>query len=356
VEHRAEIREITKSMLDLALARQKLAQRIAKVKGFSGFAIEDRKVEGTLSSEMINYARSLGLDSDLAAKILSILIEYSKIAQRREIFLPSIRSYLRASKISTVSIFGAGRMGGWFAGYFSEAGARVILFDENSKFAKKRARELGCRFTNDFKRAVKSNLLFVAVPISSTPSLIARISGGLESRSGPTRIIEISSVKTSLDNLQPKLDPRVKLFSIHPLFGPLANRFAENSLVQIGRDSGLIAGIFPHFRIFQMSIKDHDRLMATLLTIPHMHALSFAGVVSKKRIPKNIRSPSFDHLLELSRRILGESARVYYEIQASNPFAKSAISETSSSMRRLQSLLKNRRAFEKFFSEAKRSI
>jgi prephenate dehydrogenase/chorismate mutase len=355
-EHRAEILEITKSILDLGLARQKLAQRIAKVKGFSGFAIEDHKVEETLSSEMIKYARSLGLDSDLAAKIVSNLIEYSKIAQRKEIFLPSIKSYLRSSKISTVSIFGAGRMGGWFAGYFSEANARVILFDENRKFARKRARELGCTFTDDLERALRSNLLVVAVPIGSVPSLIARISGGLETRSGPTFIMEISSVKTGLRNVQSKLVPSVKLFSIHPLFGPLANRFAENSLVQIGQDSGFIAGIFPHFKIFEMNIRDHDKLMATLLTIPHMHALSFAGVVSKKKIPKNIHSPSFDHLLELSRRILGESARVYYEIQTSNPFAKRAIYETSASIRRLQSLLKNRRTFEKFFSDAKHSI
>ncbi len=355
--YRSEVREITKSILDLVVARQKLAQRIAAVKGSSGYAIENHRVEEKLSSEMVDYGKSQSLDRELALKIVDTLIEYSKIAQRREIYLPSIRSYLRDSKITTISIFGAGRMGRWFAKYFAEAGARVILFDKNSKLTKKAALELGCGHTNNFGRAVKSDLLVVAVPISSTGPLIVKLARQRGSNgNSPTRIVEISSVKSGLAKMQSKLGRNVKLYSIHPLFGPLVNRFAENSMVQVGRDSSFATGVFPHFRIFQMSIQDHDRLMATLLTIPHFHALSFAQEVSKRTIPNNIRSPSFDHLQKLSTRVLGESDKVYYEIQASNPFANRAIGDTINAMRSLQALLKNRNKFKKIFREMRRSI
>ena len=137
--------------------------------------------------------------------------------------------------------------------------------------------------------------------------------------------MEISSVKSELESSglfsKNALPKNLKLYSIHPLFGSIANPFAVNTLIQIGRDSGFVRGIFPHYRIFEMSVRDHDRLMATMLTLPHMHALSFADSVARKKIPEDIHGPSYDYLLELSKRMLRENERVYYEIQATNPYA-----------------------------------
>ena len=356
-KYRAEIHEITKSILDQILERQKLAETIAEVKAISGFAVEDHKIEDKLNAEMLKYARDSGLDSELAGKIVAELIEHSKIAQRKKIHLPAIREHLLSSRIECVSILGAGRMGGWFARYFIEAGARVLVFDKNSTIGKNKAKELNCEFTNDFRNAASSDLLVVAVPITSTPTLLLELAKVRSSDTKDrTRIMEISSVKSGISKIDPKIFRNVRFCSIHPLFGPTANPFAENSMVLIGRESAFVSNVFPHYRIFRMKTKEHDRLMATMLTEPHVHALSFADTVIGKKIPSDIHSPSFDYLLELSKRVLRESEQVYYEIQAANPFAAKALDETLSSMRKLQKLYRNRTAFKKFFNVTRRKL
>ena len=356
-KYRAEMLEITKSILDQILERQKLAETIAQVKAASGFSVENHMIEERLNSEMLRYARDSGLDNELAGRIVAELLDYSKIVQRRKIHLPAIKEYLRSSGIERVSIFGAGRMGGWFARYFGEAGTKVLIFDKNKGIGRKRAKELNCEFTNEFQDAADSDLLVVAVPITSTPTLLRELEKARSSdTTGRTRIMEISSVKSGIPKLNPRVSRNARLYSIHPLFGPTANSFAENSMVLIGDESTPVSNMFPHYRVFRMSAKEHDRLMATMLTVPHAHALSFADTVIRSKIPAEIHSPSFDYLLGLSKRVLRESELVYYEIQAANPFAGKAVNETIASMLKLQKLFKDRTAFKKFFDVTRRRL
>ncbi|HVB12857.1 MAG TPA: prephenate dehydrogenase/arogenate dehydrogenase family protein [Nitrososphaerales archaeon] len=357
-KYRDDVQEITRSILDLALARQNLTQHIADEKETSGADIENHAVEEKLSSEMTEYAKSSGLDQELARKIVENLIEYSKIAQRKKIYLKSIRAHLRSSKVKSVSIFGAGRMGGWFAKYFVDAGSKVLLFDDDKALARKRARELGCGYAKSFEEAAESDLIVIAIPIKATTEILGKLATYEKTTTATIRIMEISSVKSEIEKFFSKniLPNNLKVYSIHPLFGSIANAFAVNTLIEIGRDSGFVKAIFPHYRTFQMSAQNHDRLMATMLTLPHVHALSFANSVARKKIPRDIHGPSFDHLLELSKRVLRENERVYYEIQATNPFADRALVETLNSVRKLRKLMKDESTFKKFFKETGRVL
>ena len=357
------MQEVTRSILDLVSARQNLAQLIAQVKESSGAEVENHSVEERLSSEMIAYARSIGLDEHLANMIVLELIKYSKIAQRKKIYLNSIRTHLRTDKIKTVTIFGAGRMGGWFASYFIEAGAKVLLFDSHRRLSRSKARELGCEYAGSFEEAARADLVLIAVPIKATPREVRRlVRFSKENPNRKVRILEISSIKSEMENAgliqENKLPKNVALHSIHPLFGPTADPFSVNSLIQIGIKSPFVHGIFPQYQIFHMSVRNHDQLMSTMLTIPHAHALSFANLVvkRKKTIPENIGSPSFDHLLELSNKTLKENRDVYYEIQATNPYADRAITDTMGSIRKIRSLLRDKKAFRKFFDETGRAL
>jgi prephenate dehydrogenase/chorismate mutase len=356
------MRDLTRSVLDLTSARQNLAQLIAQVKQSSGAEVENHSVEEKLISEMVQYAKSIGLDEDLAKGIVSELIEYSKMAQRKKIYLDSIKEHLRSSNIRNVSIIGAGRMGGWFANYFIETDVNVLLFDANSRLSREKARKLGCGYAKTFEEAAQSDLAVVAVTIKATPNEIRKLARYRKENPGSTiRVLEISSIKSGLEKAgftRSKLPANVRLYSIHPLFGATANPFAVNSMIQIGNESDFVRGIFPHYKIFRMSARAHDRLMSTILTIPHAHALSFANSVSSRKntIPDDIGSSSFDHLLDLSRKTLKENADVYYEIQATNPYADKALSEVISSVSKLRSLLRDKSAFRKFFAETGRDI
>lgn len=355
------MRDVTRSILDLTSARQNLAQLIAQVKQTSGAEVENHSVEEKLISEMVEYGRKIGLDENLARKIVSELIDYSKIAQRKKIYLDSIKDYLLANNIRTVSIIGAGRMGGWFARYFLEVGANVTLYDSDSTLSRERAGKIGCKFTGSFNEAAQTDLVVIAIPIRATPREIKKILA--YRKNGPNKIVmlEISSIKSEVEKgglIRANLSRNVQLHSIHPMFGAGADPFAMNSLIQVGDGSDFLRGVFPHYKIFHMNAKNHDRLMSTILTMPHAHALSFADSVAhrKKTIPVGISSSSFDHLLELSRKALKESSDVYYEIQATNPYADRALGEMIGSLKKMRRLLKDKSAFRKFFTETGRAV
>ena len=254
-------------------------------------------------------------------------------------------------------------MGGWFASYFIEAGAKVLLFDANKHLSRSKAKESAAGTSGSFDEAARTDLAIVAVPIKATPREVRRlVRYSKENPEHGIRILEISSIKSEMENAGfisgNKLPDNVTLYSIHPLFGPMTNSFSVNSLIEIGDESPFVSGIFPHYKIFHMSVKNHDFLMSTMLTMPHAHALSFANSIArrKKMIPENIGSPSFDHLLELSRKTLKENRDVYYEIQATNPYADRALADTIGSVRKIRKLLRDKKSFRKFFDDTGRSL
>ncbi len=354
-KYRAEMRELTKSILDLALARQNVAELIARAKENSGVSVENQEVEKKLATEMTRYARQKGLDGELARKIVTDLIVHSKIVQRKKMFLGPIKEYLRGEGIRTASIYGAGRMGGWFASYFSEAGLAVSVYDEDPRLASKWERETGIGFAKNFDEATSADIHIVAVPIRETPKLIRKLA---KLKAGKVRILEVSSVKNGVRNLvsSGKLPRNIWLFSIHPLFGPSTNAFAENCMIDVSKKADFLRNVFPHYRIFRMSMEDHDRLMAYVLTLPHLLALIFADTVRSSKLPAKIHSPSFDHILELSKRLLAENERVYYEIQATNPYASHIFSDTIRSVEKLRRLVRDESSFENFFRQMRREL
>ncbi|MGI0090903.1 MAG: prephenate dehydrogenase/arogenate dehydrogenase family protein [Nitrososphaerales archaeon] len=365
--YREEMRDITRSILDLARARQNISRRIAEVKESAGQDIENHAVEEKLSSDMIHYARSLDIDEDLAKSVVEVLIDYSKVAQRKEIYLKSIKAHLRSNNIKTVSIIGAGRMGSWFANYFLETGTRVVLFDK-VRHDSTNARELVmgriCKYAKTFEDVTRSDLVIVSVPIKSTPGEIRKlVKYARENQQRTMKIIEISSVKNEMvrANLFKKstIPSNLEIYSIHPLFGPNANPYSVNSMISIKpTGQSFVNGLFPQYRMFRMDSQSHDKLMGTMLTLPHAHALAFADSIVKRseEIPEQISSPSFDYILDLAKRVLRESERVYYEILSTNPYSVKAIDETLGSMAKLRKLLRKGPEFQKFFREAKRAL
>jgi len=367
---REEIRELTKSILALSEARQTVSLEIAEIKKESGLSIENTQVERELLSSMSEYSNRIGLDAELGRKIVSSLIESSKIAQREIFHRKEIKSFLDSQKIRQVSIVGAGRMGSWFAQYFKHLDMPVLMYDENRSRAKKKTKEFHAEYASKLDDLVSSDLIVIAVPIAKTPGLIRELVEPLQtSGSKVSKIVEVSSVKSEMaragfiDGAPTKetLGCNVKLFSIHPLFGASADRFDKNAIVQVfPNDSTLIRGIFPHYNIVTLDWRAHDKLMGLFLTIPHALALVFADLVNTKSRVKGFNrgviTPSYEHMLRLSQRVLGENPEVYFDIQASNPFTDSALSEALSSVSKLRKLLNSRSEFVKFFNEAKRAL
>ncbi len=362
---REEIWRITKEILDLANARQKVSLQISRDKVLLGHSIANPEVEKKLLFESINYAKSVGLDENLARALALDLIKFSKIAQSTDVYKDRIKEFLASRKIMNVSIVGAGRMGAWFAKYFQELSVKVFFYDERLEKARDKAEELGVQYFETLEKVVKSDLVIVSVPISTTPKLIRQLSEWANGSSDALNIMEISSVKNEmgLSGLleERAMNEKIALYSVHPLFGSSSLPFEMNSIIQsFPKDTAFITGLFPHFTIVFLDWKEHDRLMGVFLTLPHTLALVFADVARSegKFFQKSLglNAPSYQHMLELSRKVLSEDPEIYFEIQASNPNSKSVLSDLKNSLLRMEKVLKSRSEYVEFFEKARHEI
>jgi prephenate dehydrogenase/chorismate mutase len=355
---------LTLSILKDVKKRQNLAREIARIKDSQGkLEIENIKVEGELKKTVDRYSEEIKLDSLLASKITDILLESSKIAQRREIYGKKIISFFKMRGIHSMSIVGAGRMGGWFARYFRCLGIQVYLFDKNSDFARKRALELDCSIARDVQSLLQSDLIVVAIPISETMSEIRKLLYGTNEGVQTKGIIEVSSIKGEISSQRIER-PRVPIISIHPLFGASAPLFARNMIAVIKPDNArdksglrLIKQIFPHYDVLQISAREHDKDMAVLLSLPHLFAIVFADVVSRNGFSKTrskLVTPSYSAMKEFATRTLSENPDVYFEIQAKNKFARGVIKNLADSLDRISHYLESddKAKFRELFQKA----
>jgi chorismate mutase/prephenate dehydrogenase len=359
---------VTKAIVKLVKKRQDLATKIAQIKNSTDIPIENLEVERKLKQNLIEYASKIRLDEDLALKIADLLLEASKIEQRREVYGKRIISFLEENGIESISIVGAGRMGGWFACYFKALGKEVILYDRNISLAKRNAKRIRCKSLNNIEEiATKSDLIVVAIPISETPQVIKSLEGilGRSKEEGHCRaIIEVSSVKTRI--AAQKLGRfQVPVVSIHPLFGPSSQHFGSNSILVIrsGRSKNgkffdklsFVKHLFPQFGVFEIKSEDHDMQMALMLSLPHAMALAFGDVVTHNSSTfiknKVALTSSYSALRNFAAKVLSENPDVYYEIQSMNKFTQKAIKALGISTRKLSRYFNkgNRYEFKRFF-------
>ncbi len=357
---RAEIRDITKSIFNLAKARQNLSERVALIKESKSLTVENRQIESKLIDAMQEYSANIGLDARLARHVTKDLVESSKSMQRRAIHFSKIKKHLSFHGVKQVGIVGAGRMGGWFASYFKPLVGRVVLFDSDRKFGKERARELGCDYSGSLTGVADSDLILVAVPMSEIIEVADLLLKQTKKKRTQTRILEISSIKERVIKGVGKRGP--DLHHIHPLFGSSADYFADNCMIVVesrGRkEDAFVKGLFPHFKILNLNARDHDKLMTFELSLPHILALTFADIVSEMKGRSDISSPSYDSLLQLARKTLSENPKVYYEIQSQNMHNQEMLRKIKKSVAELEELVSSGdyERFAKFFSKTKKRL
>jgi prephenate dehydrogenase/chorismate mutase len=367
---RVHIEDVTKSIIDLIGERQKLSIEVARLKKKDNVPVENLKVESSLATRTRNYAESVCVDPLLATSILSLIIDSSKMVQRKEYYEEQIRSFLRSKGIKKVGVIGAGRMGGWFASYFAGLNQSLIIFDRSQEKSRKLADKLRAKRAKNLEEIAEADVVVVAIPISHSAGMIKRLAvfsrkRTLARNSAPLRIVEICSVKQPLVDAgltgkdAKRLLGNAKLYSIHPMFGPDAKHFAQNKILQICGDEndGLIEGFFPHYRIYPMDAQTHDRMMSYVLSLPHITALLFAYLIAKENsILKMYSGPSFDRMLDISLKVLSESPSVYFDIQSSNRANPKMFTKLRRSLEHLGRLQVDNQSFRELFERTSKEL
>lgn len=251
-----------------------------------------------------------------------------------------------------VAIIGAsGEMGSFFARYFLEKGATVRAADPRA-WKGNAAWADGLTWARTNSAAVAgSEVTILAVPMSRTAKVAKEIAHRL--KAGST-LIEISSVKGGTNSaLKRILGERVKLLSIHPLFGPAlsSTKGMKIAVIVSKKSKGAEATevtvakkLFPEARIIPMGRKEHDRSMAVVLSLTHLLNLAYAGTVLQFLTPEEfmkVSTPNSSMQLTLAEAILSQDPSLSYAIQEENFYSRKVSRAASLELKRVMGMVKD---------------
>jgi chorismate mutase/prephenate dehydrogenase len=265
-----------------------------------------------------------GLDPAVAEELLARLIHASVTAQEAD----RVRHAGVGSGKGAVVVGGVGRMGRWFVRFLTDAGYRTAILDPAASVEE-----------NDVGRARLGEADLVVC--ATSPRLTAELYGAWASGPPPRGVVaDISSIKTPLIGAIARLRAAgARVASLHPMFGPSTVLLRDTDVVVC--DTGdheaarAVEALFAPTtaRLVRLPLDQHDRVMADLLALAHAAAIGFAAALPEADHP--VRSITFQALERIAGGAVAESPEVYFEIQAANPHAATAVARLRAVLDRL---------------------
>lgn len=232
----------------------------------------------------------------------------------------------------TIGIIGFGNFGSLLASILKKhAEIRVYHYKNNKEFLNK-AKIIGVKFC-DLKTTSQSDIVIIAVPISKTEGIIKNISQFIE----PNAIVmDVCSVKIYPCRWLKKYIPvYANTIGTHPMFGPATTNFNLKKQVWNLKEHQIVLcpvnisekklkevkKLFKNLglKIIQTTPQEHDRQNAATLGLVHFLGRSLwkAGIREQE-----IFTPGFKDLLKIYRHTMGDTWRLFYDMNNYNPYAK----------------------------------
>ncbi len=193
--------------------------------------------------------------------------------------------------------------------------------------AEQAARELGVAF-GPLEAVAARDVVVVTAPVSAMRGVFSAIAPHLKPGS---LVLDVGSVKMLPAQWMDELLPaHVDIVATHPLFGPQSAkdglkglRFVvckvrgdrHEKVAEFGRSLGLTVTV--------TTPDEHDREMAYVQALTHLIGRSLVNI----GIPdEQLKTPSYQHLLELSALLGADTFELFTAIQTENPFAGEVVS------------------------------
>lgn len=335
---RKDIRQIDDEILRLAAQRMELALKIGAYKQEHDLPVKDFKVERQIVEKARDQAQGMGLDPDFAEELMTMLIRFS-VDRQGELH----RNQLLATEPQAQNVLvigGQGRMGQWFAQYYSSLGYTIWIHD-------KAEGATPYHWHADLSRDLdRYELVIVATPISVTNDVLKR----LAELKPKGIVIETSSLKEPLKQGFEALQKKgVRLASLHPMFGPDTDLLVGlNILFCVGEGLCSEQIAHAHFkmtsaRLVPIALKEHDKQMQYALALSHFLNFLHASIIRESGIPlqrlKETGGPSFMSQLQVTETIVQENASLSFDIQTQSSFPSDLLPRVQETIQSLGRLL-----------------
>jgi len=197
-----------------------------------------------------------------------------------------------------------------------------VLVTDTAPGAEPAAREGGVAF-GPLEDVAARDVVVVAVPVAAMPGVFAALAPHLK----PGALVaDVGSVKMLPAQWMAEILPaHVDLIATHPLFGPQSAKAGLEGLrfvicpirgdrhervAAFGRSLGLTVTV--------TTAEEHDREMAYVQALTHLIGRSLVNL----GIPdEQLKTASYQHLLELCALIGADTFELFTAIQTQNPFA-----------------------------------
>ncbi len=333
---RQRLSEVDAQLVELVAQRQRIVGDISRHKLQEGIATRDYQREKRVLDGARERAVAFGLSPDLAEQILKLLIQSSLTSQEQA----RVVAEGQGSGRSALVIGGAGQMGRWFSDYLASQGFAVTVADPAEA-------PPGYAHIDDWRADdLAADVIVVAAPIGITADILAQ----LAERKPAGLILDIGSLKSPLRaGLDKLVAAGCQVTSIHPMFGPDTRLLSDRHVVFV--DLGVPDATRAARRLFastmvqqiEMSLDDHDRLIAYVLGLSHALNIAFftALAESGELVPrlKEMSSTTFDAQLKVADLVAHDNPSLYFEIQALNDFGGAALTALCEASERIRDLV-----------------
>jgi len=331
-ELRSNLSAIDKKLVELIAERQQIVGEIGRSKRGTGTGTRDYAREKDVLDMARAQAVEFGVDPDIVESLMQLLIRTSLESQERDRVIAEGKGDGRLALV----IGGAGKMGRWFAEFFTSQGFETTIADVTVEDGPN-------HFRNWTDAGVDYDVIVVAAPLAVSGRILAQLAvlkpKGL--------IFDIGSLKSPLiDGLEELRSAGCRVTSLHPMYGPDTRLLSGRHLIFC--DAGDAQATADAKELFaatmveqlDMGLDDHDRLIAYVLGLSHALNIAFftALAESGEAAPKlaKLSSTTFDSQLLVSEAVAQDNPRLYFEIQNLNKFGLGPLDALCDAARRIR--------------------
>ncbi len=315
LELRQRLDEIDTGIIDLIAERQAVVTTIAEHKLKTGLPLRHYEREREVIDRGVERAESRGLAGSIARDILQTLIHHSLGNQEAHKLVQSEHGQGQSALV----IGGLGRMGVWMSRYLDMVGYSVDVADTaagDTPFVR----------VDDWQAVVHDyDMIVVAVPLRPSNDILLR----LAKLKPQCLVFDIGSLKSPMrEGLDAMRESGGRVCSVHPMFGPDEIGLSGRHIlfVNVGNQQAIdeARALFAHTAAdcVELSLEEHDEVMAWVLGLSHLVNIAFAGALAEsgEAVPllKQISSSTFNAQLNVATQVVSENPHLYYEIQQGN--------------------------------------
>jgi chorismate mutase / prephenate dehydrogenase len=334
---RKRLSAVDRELVELIAERQRIVGDIGRAKRDSGTGTRDYQREKDVLDMGRAQAEEQGVDPDLVENVLQLLIRTSLESQERD----RVAAEGKGGGRTALVIGGAGKMGRWFAEFFTSQGFTTTIADTAVEDGPN-------RFHSWTDAGVDYDVIVVAAPLAVSGRILAQLAV-LKPRG---LVFDIGSLKTPLlDGLQELQNAGCRVTSLHPMFGPDTRLLSGRHLIfcDAGNPEATADArdLFASTMVEQldMSLDDHDRLIAYVLGLSHALNIAFftALAESGEAAPKlaKMSSTTFDSQLLVSGAVAQDNPHLYFEIQNLNRFGLGPLDALCDAAKRIRETVAN---------------